>query len=84
MATDKQIKQRVLAYFRKKWPNANEDSNFSDDFGLDPRQLLDYGTELAIELNCNPTRTQIGKCKTIKDLIDLLIKTSGAAAGTGS
>ena len=82
MATPTQIQQTVLAYFQKNWPNATTSYNFTADMGLDPRQLLDMGTELAEELNCWPTRSQILACKTIGDLINLLIKTNQPPAKT--
>jgi len=44
--------------------------------GLTDYQVLDYGTELAEQLNCYPPRTQILKCNTIDDLIQLLTRTA--------
>ena len=80
--TQDQIKAHVLAYFKGAgWPNADENTNLADDLGLLPYQILELGTELADQLGCNPTRTQIGKCKTIKDLIALLFKTQGNVDG---
>jgi len=66
------IRGTVLQYFRRNFPNANEKTSFADDLGLDPRQVLDIGTELAERLGCYPTRSQILKCKTIGALIKLL------------
>jgi acyl carrier protein len=76
MATKPQIEQAVLRYFRKSWPAASTETKFFEDLGLDPRQILDKGTELAEQLGCFPTRSQILACKTIGDLIDLLAKTT--------
>jgi acyl carrier protein len=73
--TSEQIKQTVLQYFQQKNPNANENTNLTQDLGLDPRQILDIGTQLAEELNCFPTRSQILACKTIGALIQLLVST---------
>lgn len=84
MASTVQIKARVLAYFRGRWPHANENTDLRDDLLLDDRQILDIGTELAEELNCYPTRNQILKCKTIGELIKLLIETRSGAAPKGA
>lgn len=81
MASATQIRTRVRAYFKADHPNSTDDSKFKEDFGLGPREVLDKGTELAIELGCNPTRSQILKCKTIKALIQLLIDTRINASG---
>jgi hypothetical protein len=83
MATKDQISKRVLEYFRAKWPSATKGTNLRDDLLLDDRQILDIGTELAEELNCRPTRTQILQCKTIGGLITLLIRTRSSAAPKG-
>lgn len=69
------IQDAVLQYFQVQWPNATANSNFTNDLGLDPRQVLDIGTALAEKFNCYPTRTQILGCATIGALITLLEKT---------
>jgi hypothetical protein len=76
VSTTDRIRQAVLRYFRRRWPNVNERSNFADDFGLAPQQVLDYGTELAEQLGCYPTRSQILGCKTVGALITLLVRTA--------
>lgn len=78
MATPAQIRARVLAYFRQSWPSATAKTNLREDLLLNDDQIVDIGTELAIELGCNPTRTQLRKCKTIGDLSELLVKTRAA------
>jgi hypothetical protein len=74
MATDKQIRARVLAYYDALYPGSTESTKFKD-IGRKPQQVLDDGEELAIELNCDPDRSDIAACKTIGALSALLIKT---------
>lgn len=72
---NKSIEKHVLNYFKKRWPTATRKSKLREDLLLNDDQIVDIGTELAEELGCEPTRTQIKKCKTIGDLIDLLVET---------
>jgi hypothetical protein len=79
MATDNQIQARVLQHLQTQWPQIVPATDFRQDLGLRDQQVLDIGEELARELGCNPTRTQIVGCHTVKDLIALLIKTKFTA-----
>lgn len=76
MASKAEIEASVLKYFRAKWPLATRKTRLREDLLLVDDQIVDIGTELAEKLGCNPTRTQIRKCKTVGDLIDLLVATS--------
>jgi hypothetical protein len=80
MASPKQIRTRVLAYYRKLFPGADETLIFKDK-GRKPQQVEDDGEQLAIELNCDPDRTDIVACKTIGAMIDLLVRTRKTTAG---
>jgi hypothetical protein len=79
MATDDQIQARVLQHLQAQWAQIVPATDFRQDLGLRDQQVLDIGEELAKELGCNPTRTQIVGCHTVKDLIALLIKTKFTA-----
>jgi hypothetical protein len=74
-ATGARIQAAVLKFF-SRWPTATQNTNMRTQLGLTDYQVLDYGTELAEQLNCYPTRTQILKCNTIEDLIQLLTRTA--------
>lgn len=80
MAANDPIEQRVLEHLRRQWPQIILDTDFRRDLGLRDQQVLDIGEELAIELGCRPTRSQIVGCHTVKDLIDLLRKTKYKAS----
>ena len=75
MASKSDIEKHVLAYFQAKWPLAKRSTKLREELLLNDDQIIDSGTQLAEEVGSNPTRTQIRKCKTIGDLIDLLIAT---------
>ena len=75
MATAAQIKARVTAFFKGRWPQSKPTTNMRDELLLDTRQVLDIGTMLAEELDCNPKRSQIIACKTIADLSKVLVNT---------
>lgn len=80
MLTDNQIRKRVLAHLRTQWPQIIEETDFRKNLGLRDQQVLDIGEELAKELGCNPKRSQIVACHTVKDLIALLVKTRFTAS----
>ena len=68
MATDTEIRVRVFAHLRAQWPQIIDGTDFRKDLGLRDQQVLDIGEELAKELGCNPTRSQIVGCHTVKNL----------------
>lgn len=80
MSTPAQIEKRVLAYYNELYPGSTRATKFKD-IGRKDLQVLDDGEELAIELNCDPDRTDIVECKTIGALIDLLKKTRRTTRG---
>jgi hypothetical protein len=80
MLTEDQIRKRVLAHLRTQWPQIVQETDFRKDLGLRDQQVLDIGEELAKELGCNPKRSQIVACHTVKELIALLVKTRFTAS----
>lgn len=80
MAADDTIEQRVLEHLRRQWPQIIPATDFRQDLGLRDQQVLDIGEELAMELGCRPTRSQIVGCHTVNDLIVLLRKTKFTAS----
>jgi hypothetical protein len=80
MAANDQIEERVLQHLRRHWPQIVPATDFRQDLGLRDQQVLDIGEELAMEMGCRPTRTQIVGCHTVNDLIVLLRKTKFTAS----
>ena len=80
MAASDPIEKRVMAYLRQKWPQIVPGTDFRRDLGLRDQQVLDIGEELALELGCNPTRSQIVGCRKVADLIALLRRTKYTAS----
>jgi hypothetical protein len=79
MALERQIKTRVRAFYRKSYPDCTDKRESKNNFGLTDAQIEKFNTGLAIELGCDPTRSQILACKSIGALIDLLIRTRNVA-----
>jgi hypothetical protein len=80
MASKEEIKARVLQYYSDLYPGSTAKTTYKS-IGRKPQQVGDDGEELAIELNCDPDRTDIWACKTIGDLINLLINTRKPSKG---
>lgn len=73
MATAAEIRARVRAFFKSIDPNSTDDSTLQKDLHLDPREIMDYATNFAIEFGCNPKTSDVQKCKTVGDFIAMLI-----------
>jgi hypothetical protein len=81
MMSKKAIEQRVLGFYRGIDPNCTRETQFKRDLGLSVYKIEQYNTDLAIELGCNPKRSQLVACKSIGALIELLIKTRISTRG---
>ena len=76
----KQIEARVLKYYNALYPGSNKIHKLSDK-GRTKLQVEDDGEELAIDLNCDPERTELYACKSVGAMIDLLVRTRRSTKG---
>jgi hypothetical protein len=81
MATAAQIRTRVRGYYKADYPTCTDESQFKKDFGLNDAEIEQKNTGLAIELGCDPTRSQIMAAKSIGALIQLFIDTRMSTKG---
>ena len=71
---EKRVRDRTREFYRQTLGDPNVNDATSLEF-YDPRQRLNWGTKLAIELACNPTRTHIVNALKVKKVADVLVAT---------
>jgi hypothetical protein len=69
------VRKTVFAFYRTKKPDCTRETQFRRDMGLNDMKIEKYNTDLAIKCGSNATRSKLVACKSIGDLIDLIIDT---------